>query len=249
MSVTTCPGCGKPTAAVDFLLQPLRNTWHRLWGGKDHVFKADCPRCHTPFELSCETCPACGEPVDVVALFTDFATPLVDFMVSVRKRAERITPFEAWVIRFSHFVVSISVLGLLMGIAEDRFVNGSGEWFSAAFSTAIYLGMSLLILTWILPPNVAPAFARLKVLTKLSFFLNYLAMVFGIMLTSDHWRARSWLLIGTFASSLVGIWLASRLILPAWATAGGILSGTINKVPEDEAWRGRRKAHRPNRIS
>lgn len=249
MSATTCPGCGKPTAAADFLLIPLRKTWHRLWGGEGHVFKADCPRCHAPFELSCETCPSCGAPVDVVALFTDFATPLVDLMVALRQRAERITQFEAWVIRFAHFIVSISVLGLLMGIAEDRFVNGSGEWFSAAFSAAIYLGMSLLVLTWILPPNIAPALARLQVLTKLSFFLNYLAMVFGIMLASDHWRARSWLLIGTFASSLVGIWLASRFILPAWATAGGILSGTITKVPEDEAWRGRRKVHRPNRLS
>jgi hypothetical protein len=174
-------------------------------------------------------------------------------MLAIRQRAEQITPFEAWVIRLSHLLVSLSLVGMLSGMAEDRFIKGNGNWLSAALSTAIYLGMSLLILTWIVPRNLVPAFARLKVLTKLSFFLNYLATVFAIMFLSDHWRMRSWLLIGTFASTIAGIWLCSTIILPSWAKAGDILSGNLtgnsSTPPSDPNQRGRRTVHRPNRFS
>jgi hypothetical protein len=253
MSVTTCPGCGKSTAATDFLLVPIRKTWNRLWGGEGHALKAECPHCHGPFSLDEVSCPHCGGAVDTGTLVAEFTTPLVRLMLAIRQRAEQITPFEAWVIRLSHLLVSLSLVGMLSGMAEDRFIKGNGNWFSAAFATAIYLGMSLLILTWIVPRNLLPAFARLKVLTKLSFFLNYLATVFAIMFLSDHWRMRSWLLIGTFASTIVGIWLCSTIILPSWAKAGGILSGNLtgnsSTPPSDPNQRGRRTVHRPNRFS
>ena len=158
-------------------------------------------------------------------------------------------PFGAWMIGFGYFLASFATLMLLVGAAEKKFVNGNGNWLTAALATLIYLGLSLLILTWILPKNIGALLARLKVLMKLSFFFNYISTVFIALFVTDHWRARSWLLIGTLFVSMLGVWFASRFLLPAWATAGAILAGQNPQQPSDPAYRGGKKQHLPDRFS
>jgi len=248
LSTTTCPLCRKPTDALAVLAGPIRKRWHNFWGGQDKVFTSTCPHCKATFNLTADTCPNCRADVSAVALIIDYATPLLRFCIAARKKVENLTPFEAWVIRTSYFLVSLSVLGLLLSTAETKFVSGNGNWISAALSTAIYLGMSMLILTWIVPKNVGSVLARLKVLTKISLFLNYLSSIFAVMFITDHWRMRSWMLIGTFAISIVGLWFAS-IFINNWNRAGEFISGTYNQPPEDPAFRGRRKTHRPDQLS
>jgi hypothetical protein len=153
-------------------------------------------------------------------------------------------------IRFGYFLASFATLMLLVSAAEKKFVNGNGNWVTAGLATLIYLGLSLLILTWILPKNIGALLARLKVLMKLSFFFNYLSTVFAVLFITDHWQARSWLLIGTLFISMLGVWFASRFLLPAWTTAGAILAGqNPHQQPSDPAYRGGKKQHLPGRFS
>jgi hypothetical protein len=85
---------------------------------------------------------------------------------------------------------------------------------------------------------------------KLSFFFNYLSTVFAVLFITDHWQARSWLLIGTLFISMLGVWFASRFLLPAWTTAGAILAGqNPHQQPSDPAYRGGKKQHIPGRFS
>jgi hypothetical protein len=183
-------------------------------------------------------------------MINEYASPLVATAISIRGRAERATPFEAWMIRFGYFLASFATLLLLVSAAEKKFVNGNGNWLIAGLASLIYLGLSLLILTWILPKNIGALLARLKVLMKLSFFFNYLSTVFAVLFITDHWQARSWLLIGTLFISMLGVWFASRFLLPAWTTAGAILAGqNPHQQPSDPAYRGGKKQHLPGRFS
>ena len=246
MMATVCPGCGKPAGASDFIAQKLKGAWQE---GKERALTAECPACHQPFPMTADQCPSCGKDVGALAMINEYASPFVAAAISVRSRAERATPFEAWMIRFGYFLASFATLMLLVSAAEKKFVNGNGNWLTAALATLIYLGLSLLILTWILPKNIGALLARLKVLMKLSFFFNYISTVFIALFVTDHWRARSWLLIGTLFVSMLGVWFASRFLLPAWATAGAILAGQNPQQPSDPAYRGGKKQHLPDRFS
>lgn len=246
MMATVCPGCGKPAGASDFIAQKLKGAWRE---GKERALTAECPACHQPFPMTADQCPSCGKDVGAIAMINEYASPLVAAAISIRRRAERATPFEAWMIRFGYFLASFATLMLLVSAAEKKFVNGNGNWLTAALATLIYLGLSLLILTWILPKNIGALLARLKVLMKLSFFFNYISTVFIALFVTDHWRARSWLLIGTLFVSMLGVWFASRFLLPAWATAGAILAGQNPQQPSDPAYRGGKKQHLPDRFS
>ena len=246
MMATVCPGCGKPAGASDFIAQKLKGAWQE---GKERALTAECPACHQPFPMTADQCPSCGKDVGAIAMINEDASPLVATAISIRRRAERATPFEAWMIRFGYFLASFATLMLLVSAAEKKFVNGNGNWLTAALATLIYLGLSLLILTWILPKNIGALLARLKVLMKLSFFFNYISTVFIALFVTDHWRARSWLLIGTLFVSMLGVWFASRFLLPAWATAGAILAGQNPQQPSDPAYRGGKKQHLPDRFS
>ncbi len=246
MMATVCPGCGKPAGASDFIAQKLKGAWRE---GKERALTAECPACHQPFPMTADQCPSCGKDVGAIAMINEYASPFVAAAISVRSRAERATPFEAWMIRFGYFLASFATLMLLVSAAEKKFVNGNGNWLTAALATLIYLGLSLLILTWILPKNIGALLARLKVLMKLSFFFNYISTVFIALFVTDHWRARSWLLIGTLFVSMLGVWFASRVLLPAWATAGAILAGQNPQQPSDPAYRGGKKQHLPDRFS
>jgi endogenous inhibitor of DNA gyrase (YacG/DUF329 family) len=247
MLANVCPGCGKPAGASDFIAQGLKNAWRE---GKDQVLTVECPGCHQPFPMNSNQCPACGKDVGAIAMINDYASPLVATAISIRGRAERATPFEAWMIRFGYFLASFATLLLLVSAAEKKFVNGNGNWLTAGLASLIYLGLSLLILTWILPKNIGALLARLKVLMKLSFFFNYLSTVFAVLFITDHWQARSWLLIGTLFISMLGVWFASRFLLPAWTTAGAILAGqNPHQQPSDPAYRGGKKQHLPGRFS
>jgi hypothetical protein len=246
MMATVCPGCGKPAGASDFIAQKLKGAWQE---GKERALTAECPACHQPFPMTADQCPSCGKDVGAIAMINEYASPFVAAAISIRSRAERATPFEARMIRFGYFLASFATLMLLASAAEKKFVNGNGNWLTAALATLIYLGLSLLILTWILPKNIGALLARLKVLMKLSFFFNYISTVFIALFVTDHWRARSWLLIGTLFVSMLGVWFASRFLLPAWATAGAILAGQNPQQPSDPAYRGGKKQHLPDRFS
>lgn len=249
MSTKVCPGCGKPAEASDFIGQKIRSVWHGAWGGKEHVLKANCPHCREPFPLNSQTCPTCGQEVGAVPMIREYATPILATAISIRRRADNITPFQGWVVRLSYFLGSFALLGLLLKAAEGKFVNGNGNWITAGLATVVYLGFSLLILTWILPKNIGPALARLKVLVKLSLFLNYISTVFAIMFITDHWRARSGLLIAALFITMLALWFSSRFILPFWITAGTILSGQYGQTPPDPAYRGGRRQDLPDRYS
>ena len=246
MMATVCPGCGKPAGASDFIAQKLKGAWQE---GKERALTAECPACHQSFPMTADQCPSCGKDVGAIAMINEYASPLVATAISIRRRAERATPVEAWMIRFGYFLASFATLMLLVSAAEKKFVNGNGNWLTAALATLIYLGLSLLILTWILPKNIGALLARLKVLMKLSFFFNYISTVFIALFVTDHWRARSWLMIGTLFVSMLGVWFASRFLLPAWATAGAILAGQNPQQPSDPAYRGGKKQHLPDRFS
>jgi hypothetical protein len=244
----TCPRCRKPAGATDYLVQKTKGLWHRLWGGKNNVFKADCPSCKTPFSLTSDTCPTCGTDVSAASLIAAYASPLVAALIKIRGRANRASPFEAWAIRFGCFLASAATLCLLLAAAERKFVNGTNDWISPALATCIYVGLSLSTLTWFLPKNLGPLLAQLKLLIKLSLLSNYFSTVLTILFITDHWKVRSWLLIGTLILSMLGIWLASRFIVPAWITAGAILSGQ-NPHHADPAYRGGKKQHLSGRFS
>ena len=252
MLANVCPGCGKSAGASDFMVQTVKNAWHAAWGGKERVLTVDCPGCHQPFPMAADLCPSCGKNVGAAAMINEYASPLVTTALAIRSRVERATPFEAWMIRFGYFLASLATLMLLTKAAESKFVNGNGNWVTAGLATLIYLGLSLLILTWILPKNIGALLARLKVLMKLSLLFNYLSTIFAILFITDHWRARSWLLIGTLFLSILGIWFASNFLLPAWATAGAILAGPPSEndqPPSDPGYRGPRKQRLHNRLS
>lgn len=245
MMANVCPGCGKPAGASDFVAQKLKSIWSE---GKERALTAECPACHQPFPMTADQCPSCGKDVGAIAMINEYASPFVAAAISVRSRAERATPFEARMIRLGYFLASFATLMLLVSAAEKKFVNGNGNWLTAGLATLVYLGLSLLILTWILPKNIGALLARLKVLMKLSFFFNYLSTVFIALFVTDHWQARSWLLIGTLIVSMLGVWFASRFLIPAWTTAGAILSGQ-NPQAADPAYRGGKKQHLPGRFS
>jgi hypothetical protein len=245
MMANVCPGCGKPAGASDFVAQKLKSIWSE---GKERALTAECPACHQPFPMTADQCPSCGKDVGAIAMINEYASPFVAAAISVRSRAERATPFEARMIRLGYFLASFATLMLLVSAAEKKFVNGTGNWLTAGLATLVYLGLSLLILTWILPKNIGALLARLKVLMKLSFFFNYLSTVFIALFVTDHWQARSWLLIGTLIVSMLGVWFASRFLIPAWTTAGAILSGQ-NPQAADPAYRGGKKQHLPGRFS
>ena len=249
MMATVCPGCGKPAGASDFIAQKLKGAWQE---GKERALTAECPACHEPFPMTADRCPSCGKDVSAVAMINEYAVPFVATATAVRRRAEQATPFEAWMIRFGYCLASFATLMLLVRAAETKFVSGNGNWITAGLATLIYLGLSLLILTWILPKNIGALLARLKVLVKLSLFFNYLSTVFVALFVTDHWRARSWLLIGTLFVSMLGVWFASTFLIPAWTAAGAILSGQSSQnsqPPADPAYRGQKKQHLPNRLS
>ena len=243
----TCPRCRKPSGAMDVIVQSLRILWHGLWGGKGNAFKADCPNCKQPFPLTTDQCPACGTDVGAFSLISGYASPLVATLLAIRSRANRATPFEAWAIRFGYCLASGATLWLLLGAAERKFVNGTNNWISPALATCIYVGLSISILTWFLPRNLGPLLAQLKLLIKLSLLANYFSTVLTVLFITDHWRTRSWLLIGILILSMVGVWFASRFIVPAWATAGAILAGK-NPHHLDPNQRGPNKNHFSGRF-
>lgn len=245
MMATVCPGCGKPAGASDFLAQKLKRAWRE---GKERTLTAECPACHQPFPMSADQCPSCGKDVGALAMIAEYSSPLVAMAISVRRRAERTTPVESWMIRFGYFLVSLVTLLVLVGAAEKKFVNGTGNGLVAGLATLIYLALSFLVLTWILPRNIGSLLARLKVLMKLSLLFNFLSVVLTVLFITDRWRARSWLLIGALLSSMLGIWLACRYLIPAWTTAGAILSGQTPKTA-DPSYRGGKKQHLPGRFS
>jgi hypothetical protein len=249
MMATVCPGCGKPAGAADFISQKLKGAWQE---GKERALTADCPSCHHPFPITADHCPSCGKDVGAGTLIEEYASPFVSTALALRSRAERATPVEAWMIRFGYFLASFATLMLLVSAAEKKFVNGNGNWVTAGLATLIYLGLSLLILTWILPKNIGALLARLKVLVKLSLFFNYLSTVFVTLFVTDHWSVRSWLLIGTIFLSMLGVWFASSFLIPAWTTAGEILAGRSSQTgqpPVDPAERGQRRQQVRNRLS
>ena len=250
MMETTCPSCQKPVGAADFVRLKIQERWYRFWGGKRRVFKADCPGCNEPVSLDFSACPSCGFEVGFMPMLNHHITPLVSAFVAIRERLNRTTPAEALAIRWGFLMVSIAVLGLLIGAVEDKFVNGNGNWITAGLATAIYLGSSLLVLTWIVPPQLASLLARLKVLTKFAFLVNYFSGVFVILLVTDHWRVRSWLLIGALFASVVGVWLASNILLPKWLEAGAIISGKLPQSgPTLPPERGPTRQNIPRRFS
>lgn len=246
---STCPGCGRSTGALDCLTQQIKTSWYGLWGGKDRVLKLECNRCHNVYPMSADRCPTCDLDVSAVAVINEHARPLIVTAVAFRRRLDRITPGEAVAIRWGYFLASVATLGLLMGAAEEKFIRGNGNWFTAGLATVVFLGLSLLILTWVLPRNIGMLLGRLKPLAKFTFLINYLSAVFTVMFITDHWQVRSWLLIGTLAISLGAVWFASRFIMPAWFTAGAILSGSPGPYPLDPAQRGPTKNSSSGRFS
>ena len=245
----TCPGCGKSAGAIDCLVQKTKSAWYACWGGKEQVLKVECRRCHNLHPLNADRCPICDLDVSAVASINEYARPLVAAAVSFRRRLQRITPGEAAAIRWGYLLASLVTLVLLLGAAEDKFIRGNGNWLTAGLTTAIFLGISTTILTWILPSNIKMLLARLHILAKLAFLLNFISTVFTMMFITDHWQARSWLLIGTFVIFIGGMWLASRFIMPAWFTAGDILSGKRGPYPMDPGQRGPNKNSSSGRFS
>ena len=242
-----CPKCNRAAGPVDFVKHHAKNRWYKLWGGKKRVFKADCPACSEPFPLDATQCPHCKTSVTLFPLFLDVARPYLRLVDAIKNKFENLSPTQAILLRISYFVASIFIVFLLVNKIEDEVNKGNmGKMIIAAFASVFYIGVSLLALSWLLPADIGILVKRLRPMFKISLAINYLSLVLALVLITDRWSTKAWILIGTFFISIVATWFSVNFVVPSWFNAASILSGTYGAPEPDPNKRGRTSTHRPN---
>lgn len=253
---TVCPSCGA-SVSVGSLLSiyfgkvsaALTSVWHSLWGGHDKVFTAGCPRCGESIPFSVSECPLCKLPIRLSFLFAWYGEPLLRLLLRIRAFADTATPFQKWMVRFCYFVASAAALWLVLLKAEAKFEGHGGGWIVAALSTAIYVSISLVVLPWLIPRGTIRALSTIRPLAKLSLFLNYITLVLSVMIASDVWKVRSWLLLTTFLASLFGFYIFMNYVHPTWAMLGETLDPQPDWKKRNPNYRGRSADYRAGKWS
>jgi hypothetical protein len=118
--------------------------------------------------------------------------------------------------RFCYLIASGAALWLVLIKAEAKFQSHPGWWIVAALSTVIYISVSLVVLPLLMPRGAMRALSAIRPLAKLSLFLNYIAIVLGVMIAADVWKFRSWLLLTIFAASFFGFRVFINYVHPTW---------------------------------
>lgn len=243
-----CPKCNKEAGPIDFLAHHIRKRWYKLWGGKKNVYKTKCPACKNYFPLDATECSHCKTNVALFPLFFAAARPYIKMVVRIKERVERISAAEAFLIRLSYFVGSVLVVLFLVNKIESEIERGNiMRMMIAAFASLFYIAVSLLAFSWILPKDIAATVTRLKPILKISFAVNYLSLVLMLILISDLWATKAWILIATFFVTILAVWFSGTFGVSAWMDGVAILSGMYAK-PRPERRRGREDTHRPNQL-
>lgn len=220
-SATVCPVCGQklsPIALLSFYMRKfssaLKHSWHSLWGGKDRVFTMICTRCKNPIPINQTQCPSCGLQVHLAFLFSESprAKKFTNLLHRIYARRKLIV--------FSYFVASLCLLWFVLATAEEKFAGQTGPWILAAVSTVFFISISFIILPWFIKPGTFRLLATLPAFAKLSIFLNYITAIFLIMIASDIWKTRAWLLLTVFAALILAIRLFAEYLQPTWNLLG-----------------------------
>jgi hypothetical protein len=220
-----------------------------LWGGKKRVFTAECPACKKPVRLDATECAYCHTSVALFPLFLDAARPVLRMIENIKEKVDNLTPAQKFLISVSYFLVSIFIIIALINKIEVEVNNGNTAKIGlAALASVFYIAVSLLVFSWIIPKNIVELVSRLRPIYKVSFFINYLSVVILLVIATDLWSTKAWILIGTFFISIIGIWVSGGFVIPACRNAPAILAGTYGTSQPDPNHRGRHTTHRPNRL-
>lgn len=245
-----CPKCKRAAGPVDFVRHHAVQKWYKLWGGKNRVFTTECPACKKPFRLDATECTHCHTSVALFPLFLDAAKPYLRMILAIKEKLENLSPAEKFLIGVSYFIASVLLIIALVNKIEAEIVKGNiARMGLAALAAIFYIAVSLLVFSWIVPKNIAEVARRLRAIYKISLFINYLSVVLLLVLATDHWSTKAWILIATFFISILGIWFSGGFVIPASENATAILTGTYTTPPADPNKRGRDSTHRPNRLA
>ena len=255
-SKTTCPACGASTSADAYLAgyfakasAGCKKAWHALWGGPDKVFTATCPRCAEAIPFNASECPLCKLPICLTFLFAWYFEPVLRIVLRIRAFADTGTPFQKWLVRFVYFIASVTVLWLVLIKAEAKFTGQPGGWLLSALAGVLYVSVSLLILPWLLPQGALRLLATTRPLFKLSLFINYVTAVLAVLVASDIWKVRSWLLLTTFLVSLAGAHFFIHFVHPTWVVLGETLDPQPDWKKRSTDYRGRSADSRTGKWS
>lgn len=245
-----CPKCNRDAGPIDFVTHHIAKRWYKLWGGKKRVFTTECPACKQPFRLDATECTNCHTSVALFPLFFDAARPFLRMIEKIKEKIENLSPAQKFLISVTYFLASIFLIISIINRIEAEIVRGNiGKIVVAAFASVFYIAVSLLVFSWIVPKNIAELASRLRGIYKLSLFINYLSFVLLLVIATDHWSTKAWILIGTFLISIVGIWFSAGFVIPACMNATAILTGSYAAPQSDPNHRGRNSTHRPNRLA
>jgi hypothetical protein len=245
-----CPKCNKDAGPIDFVTHHIAKRWYKLWGGKKRVFTTECPACKQPFRLDATECASCHTSVALFPLFLNAARPYLKLIEKIKWKLENLSRAQKFLISVSYFLASIFLIIALINRIETEIDKGNiAKIGVAALGSVFYIAVSLLVFSWIVPKNIAELASRLKAIYKVSLFINYLSFVLLLVIATDHWSTKAWILIGTFLISIVGIWFSGGFVIPACMNATAILSGSYATPQPDPNHRGRNSNHRPNRLA